>query len=1499
MKTIIPFLVFSICFYPSDTRASIDSLSTEGEKWNRHLESLLFVSIHTENDPKFLDWAEAYCDSLYQLVGYETFAQDQRARIDQTRDICGDNLNHRAPLLEMFRGRPEYMGFADDAVEYALEDALRKLITRPLIFNSLTEIRNGSLDAIVQQGTVPDDLWEIALDILDMETNHNFHRTMTLPQNHLDSIIWSAQQNPNNSNLKDLADLKEINRFAVIQINIQDCVDETLWIVEMNVRIWDESEGFGPVISAKGFCEDKTSSPFFWNLLNFVLLSFLLLTLISGIEHTHWGVLRENWANTESTKEKLLFIALFPLSYLKVAVRRMPKTLLFLIIPAVTSYIIIQACGPLVPGPTTHYQEIVAKFWIIGTAVGMSLIPTILNFFILNRLNLDGFHSMKSYRDLANVSLFGSFIPVMYLHEVNGTSMEESFVYILILATWMAGDLLAFCLTEILSSSKSLRTKRVAVIGLLLGVGGVVKLTFLVIGSAHLFTSIVLTVAGGVVNLIWRPLMKWAQNKDSLVEQGTNLDADLEEGDYVSSLVPNLEQIVRHIQGPKYTSGYIIGPTGIGKTRLIKELKKQLASKTEDWRVFIGDCDELQEEGHLAFEPFVEAFGKLLNIDEVSDRSEIIDALGQSALSAVADVGPIAINLKPVEENNQRSLVDFSMQLVDHLEKTKGNILFILDDVQWMDDDSKKLLLTFWGMVVRNVKLNGRLKFLCTYRAEEDRISKRINQNDFYDLMRKLEAESILETDGFICRDFLKGLSDTNHEFNVSTNSLYELNNVLNKKLESDSSSEIKVVTPLYIIRNIGLLQSNGVLVTGSEGWVLSREITVEDLPNSEAVDAHFHQIFSKYPAKWMRVLESASIVGRSFDATVLSAVWGYELLEVLDFLEQLEAHDILEDVRDEDNIYRFKDKRAVAGIKSFFPNNSGDRNARQIVIEYTKRLVNTNSDLISKRALHSSGDLWKHLERLLKVPTTYDQNIDTYYLIEELAIRFALDAEEFGVSPLVKLSSLLRQYFWASEANQVSTLIAVLGDDYKEALNRIKILPEWSSGDLRGLNSYTRLLFDREHVSNLAPGQYEMLNSETRRDMGLSIHEYSQGSLWLGVISLLLSHPKVKADGREEIAALWKKRVPLLSEQQKISISTFELEIQGKDGAVTPEELLDSWQNHWTEVVNFGSLRNQKVVAKAILRVFKVKTKNYRDAINWFITEESKFRVNKSDGITIIWYEVFQELIANAYSRNILCSEHTEQLQKWSEEIESYFNLRYGQELFSPHVFNSIKFNIQINLKLEAKNSEEIQLEAENILNYVKKFDNIHPKNIAIALNLIANVWQNDNPKKTFEILKEVNRIYLKLINEGGNFKRAMAVSCKSLTMHCRNRLGDFDESLKWANEGLKWGLDIYGEDKNFKISSYYFFKGAALGELRKFEEASVAFDLALKDLEPNSEASRFHIALYSMHKGASQVRAKIDGGNEVLKTAIEALETIELSPFVTKSNSKKIQELKSLLSD
>ena len=176
------------------------------------------------------------------------------------------------------------------------------------------------------------------------------------------------------------------------------------------------------------------------------------------------------------------------------------------------------------------------------------------------------------------------------------------------------------------------------------------------------------------------------------------------------------------------------------------------------------------------------------------------------------------------------------------------------------------------------------------------------------------------------------------------------------------------MVTPLYILRTIAHFQANKTLTQGTEGWVLTRSLSLDDLPNSEAIDAFYHNIFKTFSAKWMRVLESASIVGRSFDATVLASVWGHELLDVLDFLEQLEAQGILEDVREEDNVYRFKDKRAVASVRSYFPNSSGDRNARQIVIEYNKRLLQAESNCVPQRAMHSDQQLWSHLDRLSQV---------------------------------------------------------------------------------------------------------------------------------------------------------------------------------------------------------------------------------------------------------------------------------------------------------------------------------------------------------------------------------------------------------------------------------------------------------------------------------------------------------------------------------------------------
>lgn len=218
-------------------------------RWVRHIESLLDVAVHTENDPKFLDWAEVYCDSLKQIEGFETLAAEQQARINQTRDICGDNLNHRAPTLELFRGKPHYMGFADDAVEYALESAMLNLLRRPIEFQSTTLVRDGALNALVVQQDVAVDLWEIALDALDVETNYNFRRVMGSPKTALDSLVWSIQTAPSDSNLSALAESLNVSRLALFEVEELDVVEDRLWVVGMRMHLWDMDSGLGNTIS--------------------------------------------------------------------------------------------------------------------------------------------------------------------------------------------------------------------------------------------------------------------------------------------------------------------------------------------------------------------------------------------------------------------------------------------------------------------------------------------------------------------------------------------------------------------------------------------------------------------------------------------------------------------------------------------------------------------------------------------------------------------------------------------------------------------------------------------------------------------------------------------------------------------------------------------------------------------------------------------------------------------------------------------------------------------------------------------------------------------------------------------------------------------------------------------------------------------------------------------------------------------------------------------------
>ena len=75
-------------------------------------------------------------------------------------------------------------------------------------------------------------------------------------------------------------------------------------------------------------------------------------------------------------------------------------------------------------------------------------------------------------------------------------------------------------------------------------------------------------------------------------------------------------------------------------------------------------------------------------------------------------------------------------------------------------------------------------------------------------------------------------------------------------------------------------------------------------MPNFDEIDSFYHDIFDSFDKKWIRLLESATIIGNKFDADILSQVWDYNLLEVLAFLEEAVKKELVIDLSDQDNFY-------------------------------------------------------------------------------------------------------------------------------------------------------------------------------------------------------------------------------------------------------------------------------------------------------------------------------------------------------------------------------------------------------------------------------------------------------------------------------------------------------------------------------------------------------------------------------------------------------------------
>ena len=173
------FLVLSNFLWAN---TAIDSLKIKRLK--NHVSSLDYITRQIDNSKFYLNLNKSYCDSILAIDSSNQFALDFKNKINLTLATCDQNINHKIELFPFFNGFPDYMGFADDPIEYAYDSSLEKLLNSkyPAVENG--PILNTNISSIVVRNSCDDEMFEIVNQTLLKKTNHYI-----IPKHELEEVL--------------------------------------------------------------------------------------------------------------------------------------------------------------------------------------------------------------------------------------------------------------------------------------------------------------------------------------------------------------------------------------------------------------------------------------------------------------------------------------------------------------------------------------------------------------------------------------------------------------------------------------------------------------------------------------------------------------------------------------------------------------------------------------------------------------------------------------------------------------------------------------------------------------------------------------------------------------------------------------------------------------------------------------------------------------------------------------------------------------------------------------------------------------------------------------------------------------------------------------------------------------------------------------------------------------------------------------------------------------
>ena len=1443
------------------------------QAYREHVQTLEFIAGKTDNNKRYLDMALAYCDSIQGVNPSSEFAKTHRKSIELTLSTCADNMNFRVELFPFLCGIPTFFGFADDGISYAYDDALNSLFETMHTGIFEGPLKDANIKSILTKGACDNEMFDVIKQSILSNTNHdliNYEEIISLVgKENADRIIESKYTD---SLLKDLCEKLQVSKIGIFYANNLDNIKDKLFYVETGFRTFSLDNGLDDPVLTKGFREEKSQSLSFIPWL--VLESILLIALLSFMEEQIYR-LRKSRNNFSIIESLRLFGS------------KISFTIKCFIIPAIFSFVMLQLVSFIIPEAGDHYLEFSAVLWLVLLTIGLSVIPTVLNLFVINRFKIDGFHTYRGYRNFANASIYASYLPLFVFYLVYYDTFPRESHILLIIFSFTIGDLLASTYYNFNSNLQFRNLKSYNIIGIGIGILSLIVFNSMILtdlSASNMYISLFYILPFVILYRLSGFLLNYINQKTQVNEETSHLN----EVSYVESVLGKtkifFDKVANLSSKDSLYIGIINAPKGMGKTRLLKvEAKKEF--EAHDWHVYYGDCDEIQDENTPSYEPFLQAFQQLLKVDSFTNRSNSVDeSIGNTVIDFIDNVSPVSSFIPDHDSSSQGSMVDIAIEIAEKLERKKHKILFILEDLHWIDPESYAFLKTFVKVANRSTFLRKNMAILISIRSHKYGTLRGVNSekimdefNSFYseeELLqssnKKLEIDFLLDKSQFNVKDFVLNLIDVSDKFKIQKDSAYIMNDLFNQEIQALKKDENHFeLTPRYILMVIEKWIIDRTLTHTVEGYVLSRTINTHDLPNSDEINSYYHSIFSSYENKWNRLLESAASIGHKFNAEVLANVWGMELLDVLSFLETAETDGLVIDLNDQDNLYEFKDKRVAGAIKDYF-GNSKSSETKQIVIEYNKRFLQLQKQILQHPDQYSVEECMIVARRCVALIKNRDFDLHSTHIFASILIRLIDEEKHQEIEGFAN--------YIAEKGNQnlanIIKFINIISNQETSFTNILKYGKEIYAfepqDDIEKELKILGLLKKDKHFEEEHDYDYLLNTNDIEYLRNRISTRYKEVSM-LTATSWLLKNIELELSQKNDFIQtnIQRNNSPLI---------TLELEFLRlflNQNEYSKDELEEkSFQIYEHSLV----LKNRRFIGKTLnfyLEVLSNKVDKKEEAVELFIIDHEKLKTGK---ITKEWVDVVLSTI-NMHAGKILISKYPEFVAENLDFIEKYIYARHDQ----------FDFNHLINQYIHArlKYFEEMKMHEPILticMEYLKTIELSVGKNhgyYADMLVHLANYYQiKEEYPKMIETRLEQLQIFEKLYEINPvKYRRHIRIAHNNLALRYRNRMNDLKNAIIHSEKALKYASP--NEGAPYGIAHYQLAKVYQLDE--NFSKACELYAIAAPFFNDGSSSQLFKKRLLEVNWAYSKFMLNEKNSLKELQNAIKNIQSKEIALYMT----------------